>query len=128
MRDMENGKYNGEREMTGTNAMERDEIARKVMDENPDGMDIEIKGVRLRLERRASCSGKTIWYHAELTRGQYIAITGNDFPDNGMQWCSAIDIDMDMRIRLTRFSRRNEMATWKQKMSVGLDEAFVTIL
>lgn len=35
---------------------------------------------------------------------------------------------MSMIPRVTRFSRRNERATWKQKQDIVLDEAFVTIL
>ena len=78
VRDLTSEKYEGINEIVGTNSGIREEIARKVLDENPDGMDIEVKGVRLHLGRYASCSGKTIWYNTELTREQYIAITGNE--------------------------------------------------
>ena len=127
-RDEENEKYLGMDDIAGTNSAVREEIASKVLDENPDGMDVEVKGVRLHLGRHASCSGKTIWYNTELTREQYIAIVGRDFPDRRMQWSAYLDIDMGMVPRVTRFSRRNERATWKQKQDIVLDEAFVTIL
>lgn len=128
VRDEENEKYAGMDEIAGTNIHIREEIARKVLDENPDGMDVEVKGVRLHLGRYASCSGKTIWYNVEITREQYIAIVGSDFPDRKLEWCAYLDIDMSMIPRVTRFSRRNERATWKQKQDIVLDEAFVTIL
>ena len=128
VRDEENEKYAGMDEIAGTNSAIREEIARKVLDENPDGMDVEVKGVRLHLGRYASRSGKTIWYNAEITREQYIAITGHDFHDRRLEWCAYLDIDMSMIPRVTRFSRRHERATWKQKKDIVLDEAFVTIL
>ena len=128
VRDISCEKYAGMDDIAGTNSAIREEIARKVLEENPDGMDVEVKGVRLHLGRYASCSGKTIWYNAEITREQYIAITGHDFPDRRLEWCAYFDIDMGMIPRVTRFSRRNERATWKQKQDIVLDEAFVTIL
>lgn len=128
VRDDVNDKYTGMQEIVGTNTIIREEIARKVLDENPDGMDVEVNGVRLHLGRYASCSGKTIWYNAEITREQYIAITGNDFPDRRLEWCAYFDLSMNMIPRVTRFSRRNDRAAWKQKQDIVLDEAFVTIL
>lgn len=128
VRDDANDKYTGMQEIVGTNTIIREEIARKVLDENPDGMDVEVNGVRLHLGRYASCSGKTIWYNAEITREQYIAITGHDFPDRRLEWRAYLDIDMGMVPRVTRFSRRNDRAAWKQKQDIVLDEAFVTIL
>lgn len=128
VRDEANEKYAGVEEIAGTNSIIREEIARKVLDENPDGMDIEVKGVRLHLGRYASCSGKTIWYNVELTHEQYIAIMGHDFPDRRLEWCAYFDLSMNMIPRVTRFSRRNERATWKQKQDIMFDESFVTIL
>lgn len=128
VRDISCEKYAGVDELVGSSTEERAEITRKVIEENPDGMDIEVKGVRLHLDRYASCSGKTVWYKANLTREQYISIAGNDFPDNRLQWYAAIDIAMDMRVSVMRFSRRNERATWRQKQSIILDESFVKIL
>lgn len=128
VRDISCEKYAGVDELVGSSTEERAEITRKVIEENPDGMDIEVKGVRLHLDRYASCSGKTVWYKANLTREQYIAIAGNDFPDKRLEWCAYFDIDMSMIPRVTRFSRRNERSVWKEKMSIVLDEAFVTIL
>ena len=128
VRDLTSEKYEGINEIVGTNSTIRKKIARKVLDENPDGMDVEVKGIRLHLGRYASCSGKTIWYNVELTHEQYIAITGNEFPDSRLEWCAYFDVDMSMIPRVTRFSRRNERSVWKEKMSIVLDEAFVTIL
>lgn len=128
VRDLKCEKYAGINEIAGTNSTIREEIARKVIEENHDGMDIEVKGVRLHLGRYASCSGKTTWYNTKITREQYISITGNDFPDSRLQWCAYFDLSMDMIPRVTRFSRRNERATWKQKQDIVLDESFITIL
>lgn len=128
VRDEANDKYTGMQEIVGTNTIIREEIARKVLDENPDGMDVEVNGVRLHLDRHASCSGKTVWYNTKINREQYIAITGNDFPDRRLEWCAYFDLSMNMIPRVTRFSRRNYRAAWKQKQDIVLDEAFVTIL
>lgn len=128
VRDLTSEKYEGFNEIVGTNSGIREEIARKVIEENHDGMDIEVKGVRLHLDRYASCSGKTIWYNVKLTNEQYIAIAGNDFPDRRLEWCAYFDLSMNMIPRVTRFSRRNERATWKQKQDIVLDESFITIL
>lgn len=128
VRDLKCEKYAGINEIAGTNSTVREKIARKVLDENPDGMEVEVKGVRMHLGRYASCSGKTIWYNTKITREQYIDITGHDFPDRRLEWCAYFDIDMRMIPRVTRFSRRNERATWKQKQDIVLDESFITIL
>ena len=64
--DETNAKYDNANKSTshngfaGTNKEERTEIARRVIEENPDGLNIEIKGVLLSLNRISSESGNNL--------------------------------------------------------------------
>ena len=105
----------------------REEIGDKVRAENPDGLDAEIMGRRFHLDRHASCSGKTVWFSAELTLEEHGLLMGEPYPSNN-EWRSALTIDSLMYVEVSRFMRRSEKAQWKQKASMYIGEEFVTIL
>ena len=105
----------------------REEVGGKVLAENPDGMDVEILGHKFHLNRHASCSGKTVWFSAELTLEEHGLLMGEPYPSNN-EWRSALTIDSLMYVEVSRFMRRSEKAQWKQKASMYIGEEFVTIL
>lgn len=111
----------------GTNYALRNEIAQKIIDENPDGMDVEIFGCKLHLTRKASCSGKTIWYNTILTDNEFEQITGATYPSDNM-WESVLTINGDMTVEVTRWMRRNDKQQWKEMGTTYIGEEFVTIL
>ena len=105
----------------------REEIGEKVVTENPGGLDAEIMGRRFHLDRHASCSGKTVWFSAELTPEEHELLMGEPYPSNN-EWRSTLTIDSLIYVEVPRFMRRNERQQWKQKASMYIGEEFVTIL
>lgn len=105
----------------------RQDIGNKVIEENPESLNIEIQGKVLHLARHSSCSGKTVWYSADLTQEEHLAIMGEPYPSHN-EWCSIITIDMLMYVNVTRFMRKSEKAQWKEKASMYIGEELVKIL
>lgn len=105
----------------------RQDIGNKVIEENPESLNIEIQGKVLHLARHSSCSGKTVWYSADLTPEEHLAIMGEPYPSHN-EWCSIITIDMLMYVNVTRFMRKSERAQWKEKASMYIGEELVKIL
>ena len=105
----------------------RQDIGNKVIEENPESLSIEIQGKVLHLARHSSCSGKTVWYSADLTPEEHLAIMGEPYPSHN-EWCSIITIDMLMYVNVTRFMRKSEKAQWKEKASMYISEELVKIL
>ena len=105
----------------------RQDIGNKVIEENPESLNIEIQGKVLHLARHSSCSGKTVWYSADLTPEEHLAIMGEPYPSHN-EWCSIITIDMLMYVNVTRFMRKSEKAQWKEKASMYIGEELVKIL
>lgn len=105
----------------------RQDIGNKVIEENPESLNIEIQGKVLHLARHSSCSRKTVWYSADLTPEEHLAIMGEPYPSHN-EWCSIITIDMLMYVNVTRFMRKSEKAQWKEKASMYIGEELVKIL
>ena len=105
----------------------REEVGGKVLAENPNGMDVEILGRKFHLDRHASCSGKTVWFSAELTPEEHELLMGEPYPSNN-EWRSTLTIDNLMHVEVSRSMCRNEKAQWEQKASMCIGEEFVTIL
>lgn len=105
----------------------RKEVGKKVVTENPDGLDVEIMGHKFHLNRHASCSGKTVWFSTGLTPEEHELLMGEPYPSNN-EWRSTLKIDSLMYVEVSRFMRRSEKAQWKQKASMYIGEEFVTIL
>lgn len=112
----------------GTKREEREEIARRVMEENPDGLNVEIKGVSLSLKRISSLSGKTVWFEGDLTDEEYKRIVGYDYPSTTSQWTSTLLINGDMTVEIQLAKRKNDRSVWKYSCTHKIGEEFVTIL
>lgn len=112
----------------GTNRSLRQEIADKVITENPDGMDIEISGRKFHLDRSSSLSGKTIWFSTEISLEDFMLLSGyaeNPFKN---EESFILTLNNDMTVDIQMFSRRNSLSQWKHRGNVSVGEEFVTIL
>lgn len=72
-----NGSSNFAKQLVGTPAEVRNEIANAVHAENPESITIEIDGMTFTLAESHSKSGKTWRWEADITEEQFIALTGN---------------------------------------------------
>ena len=132
--DETNAKYENAAKATshngfaGTKTEEREEIARRVIEENPDGLNIEIKGVPLSLKRISSLSGKTVWFEGDLTKEEYKRIVGYDYPSTTSQWSATLMINGDMTVEVQLSKRKNDRCMWKYSCNHKIGEEFVTIL
>lgn len=132
--DDKNAKYDNANKATshngfaGTKREERNEIARRVKEENPNGLNIEIKGVPLSLKRLSSLSGKTVWFEANLTEEEYKRILGFGYPSTGSQWMSALLVNIDMTVEIQLLKRKNSNSNWRYNRNFKIGEEFITIL
>ncbi len=112
----------------GTNRSLRQEIADKVIAENPDGMDIEISGRKFHLNRFSSLSGKTIWFSTEIRLEDFMLLSGYAETPFKNEESFILTFNNDMTVDIQMFSRRNSLSQWKHRGNVGVGEEFVTIL
>lgn len=112
----------------GTNHRIRQEIADRVIDENPTGLDIEMFGKKFHLDRFSSLSGKTIWFSAEISCEDFMLLSGYIINPFKNESSCTLKINNDMTVELYRFSRRDERCSWRCKDSLSIGEEFVTIL
>lgn len=112
----------------GTNRSLRQEIADKVIAENPDGMDIEISGRKFHLDRSSSLSGKTIWFSTEISLEDFMLLSGYAAPPFKSEESFILTFNNDMTVDIQMFSRRNNLSQWKHRGNVSVGEEFVTIL
>lgn len=133
-RDLPHPKYNGAAQATdhlgyaGTNNVIRKEIADKVISENPNGLDIEIFGKKMHLNRNASLSEKTVWYTTEISLDEFLLFTGYKENPFKNEFSFTLKINGDMTVLIDKFTRRNERASWQHRGYDYIDEAFITIL
>lgn len=111
----------------GTNFKERLAIANKVIAENPDNLIIEIKGKRYTLDKYVSCSGKSVMFVGNITEDDFAHITGNK-PLFEYESLFNIRINNDMTVCIDMFTRKHENLPFKQRGTVNIDEAFITII
>lgn len=117
----------------GTNKEVRMEIARKVEQENSNGITIEVGGRRFNLSAVRSQSGNlTAYISEELPREVLEELLPNDGKlarENGTDLVSGhILINDDMTCEYLIYRRRSPMAQWKFSRSIILNERQVTIL
>ena len=135
VRDLNHPKYNNASPATshvgyaGSSHEEREEIANKVFDTNPHVLTVNVKGVVLNLHPYSSLSGKTRYYSASLTESEFMTILDLEHkPFNKHEGGYSLEVSCDMTVKLNKFSRRNENATWKFRGSINLGEEFIQIL
>lgn len=133
-RDLSHSKYINAAKATshigyaGTNRKIRQEIADRVIAENPDGMDIEMFGTQFHLDRSSSLSGKTISYSTEISIEDFMLLSGyveKPFKNEGSFF---LTFNNDMTVEIQKLSRYGVNAQWKYRGHVNIDEAFVKIL
>lgn len=115
--------------IVGTSTAIRQEVGKKVLEENGDTLRIMIKGVELEMHRSCSCSGKSWWWTAELTAEQYAIITDNNTLGIGTQLNSySLVISQELRATAYVCHRANERQQWRCGWSQLIQESNITIL
>jgi hypothetical protein len=115
--------------IVGTSMAIRQEVGKKVLEENGDILRIMIKGVELEMHRSCSGSGKSWWWTAELTEEQYAIITdGNTLGVSTRINSYSLSISQDLRITAYVSHRANERQQWRQGWSQLIQESNITIL
>lgn len=111
----------------GTNYQERMSVANKVLEENPDNLIIEIKGKRYTLDKYVSCSDKSVMFVGKITEEDFANITGSKslFEHESL---FSIRINNDMTVCIDMFTRKYKNIPFKQRGTVNIDEAFITII
>ena len=113
----------------GSKTSERRVIANKVLLENQGDLNLEICGKTFHLTRFQSCSGKTIWWSAEISLEDYLLLTGtSENPITDYQSSFSILFYDNMKCQLFASARKNDNSQWKQRRSSWLGEEFITIL
>lgn len=109
---------------SGTNTADREITAATVAQENPDSMNVEIKGRTLTLSHGQSKSGKTWWWSAAIDEelaGLFLAPAGN-FRHY------TLTVNSDCTVQIDRFVRRTEKSQWRHSWCQLIDESFIKIL
>lgn len=115
--------------VVGTSSAIRQEISKKVLEENGDNLHVAINGVELHLTISRSCSGKTWWWRAELTEEQYKAITNNNTLGVSTRINSySLTISCECRCTADVAHRSNDRQQWKPGYTTHIDECNITIL
>ena len=111
----------------GTKREIREAITHKVWEENPDGIDIEIRGMQFHLDADWSVSHKTCTYSTDITDEQAKAF-GIDMSIYDYLHKACIVINADMTVELQTAARKTENHQWKFRGFTRIAEAEVTIL
>lgn len=115
--------------IVGTSTAIRQEVGKKVLEENGDILRIMIKGVELEMHRSCSCSGKSWWWTVELAAEQYAIITDNNTLGISTQFNSySLVISQDLHATAYVYHRANERQQWRSGWSQLIQESNITIL
>lgn len=129
MKTQINNLVSGTTGIVGTSTAIRQEVGKKVLEENGDILRIMIKGIELEMHRSCNCSGKSWWWTAELTAEQYASITDNSTLGIGTQLNSySLVINQDLRVTADVRHRANERQQWRSGWSHSIQESNITIL
>ena len=112
----------------GTNSAIRQDIAAKVIAENPEQMRIDILGREFILKASRSCSGKSISYSTDISDEDFTHITGRVQPFTTYEHLFTLVIFGDMYVRVDMFARKSPAAQWKCRGWVNIGEEFIKIL
>lgn len=129
LRDLNNDKYKKGKPIAGTNHSLRERIAENVLKENPEYLNVKVRGVNISLKIGTSLSGKTFWYTAHLSEEQFLKISGFSCnPITKYKSSFSLTIDCNMSVTLRTFAKKTDGAQWKQRTAFYLDESFIEIL
>ena len=112
----------------GTDHKTRMAIAEKVIAENPNGLNITIRGIGLHLDKHTTTSGKTVWYSRRISEPLAISIIGLSQPQYEYERDWDLAIDGDMVVTITVYARKTPKSEWKARHTYYVGEEFVRIL
>ncbi|RSC96037.1 hypothetical protein [Tenacibaculum singaporense] len=89
----------GSQFVVGTQQVERELIMSEIINNNKESLSISIEGVVIKLNANWSISRKSVNYYSDLTKKEYIAITGSEL---GLKKNKTpyISIQMDGRVEI----------------------------
>lgn len=130
LRDLRHPKYEGakrhEGHFIGSPLAEREETGRRVQDENPGGLEVEVNGIKLRMGARVSKSGKSRDYVADLA-GTAAAALGAPHPCDGLLRRYTLVVTGQCYVDLLIFKRRDVNRQWRLERAVPVGGEFVKI-
>lgn len=115
-------------EYAGTNYNTRREVARRVFEENPEYLNVEVRGIKFNMPIGSSLSGKTRWFSCLITPEDYLRITGAKELPYKHETTFVLHIDELMKVRIMKSTRHSERAQWKYRGDICIGEEFVNIL
>lgn len=133
-RDMLNEKYVGASRATshdgfaGTNRKVREAIAARVIEENPDKLNLEMFGKGFELVASHSRSGNLNAYECGISHEDFLLVKGSMSVPYTHECCFTLCVNADMTVCVHKFTRRTEFGEWKHRGVDYIDESFVKIL
>ena len=109
--------------ISGTPHAERAELLSKVIEENPDGLDIRYNGIPVHLDYvRSKCSGRINEARGKVTEEDFLAITG--LVNNGCTTravkCFDVSLDRNLEFNAYAYHRDNERQNWRCNIHMRL--------
>ena len=119
---------NGSIYKDGTNYELRNEIASKVISENPEFINIEIKGIKLTLLPEYSTSGNLTGYSCDISLDQFKTIESIDYNPYTFESNFTFEIGADMKAQISKLTRKSVNHKWQFRGWDNIDEGLITIL
>ena len=118
---------NGSIHKDGTNYETRKRIATKVIEENPEVLNVEIKGIKLSLIAEHSTSGYLTGYSCEISLDQFKEIESKDYNPFTFESCFTFEVGADMKAQISKFTRKSVNHKWQFRGWDNVDEKLITI-
>lgn len=134
MKTQINNLVQGSPSVRGTSFEERERIALKVLQENPEELNVKIDDVIIiNMKIHKSISGLNAWYTATLNREDAITLglytpDGKEENHYGERYLIELVIAQDMRIYVNCYKRRTSKCCWKQTYYTYFHNSRVIIL
>lgn len=112
----------------GTDYETRKSIWERVSEENPEYIDLRIRGERVyHLKRHTSTTGKTSWYSTEITDVDYVIITDKVNPFT-FETSFTLYLTEDLTVYVSKSTRKTPNSQWKHRGNDHIGTEFVEVL
>lgn len=112
----------------GTSTERRMVIASKVISENPECMNILIKGVKLTLCPEFSVNNNLTGYCCDISLDQFKTIESIDYNPFVFESSFSFEIGADMKARISKCTRKSDNHQWQYRGWDNIDESLIEIL
>lgn len=112
----------------GTDYETRKSIWERVSEENPEYIDLRIRGERVyHLKRHTSTTGKSSWYSTEITDMDYTFITDMVNPFT-FEASFTLYLTEDLTVYVSKSTRKTPNSQWKHRGNDHIGTEFVEVL